>query len=393
MQGFFYVNFCKFFLKKAKVLEKSADNYNTREKDKGAKMGLACSQVRLLTLISRKADNELETMLVSNKKLALSREQSELSQEYYSKLQTKKLNYYNDGAYCPITYSYLMGDSSLKSSFIDSYAASMITDSDVAAEYGISSITMPATKTDNSVILTDYRGLVVLNNEYANAIIAVCGDNVSCDGNGKGSTFKASYIPAIIAQYMGFAEGSKEYQAIIAVYNNDTAALEALELSTTNIDGTKEDGTVVEGGFTASNRIEAYQQMIDFYKPIFQACASNGWTTEYTSNLNDSDYMSNALTSGIFHLQTVDNYGEYEAGTSLQYYINAAFVTERRDSVEQEEITAWYNAEKEKIAAKEDYWDVQLQNLSTELSAIETEIESVQSLIDDAISSVFDWGA
>ena len=92
-------------------------------------------------------------------------------------------------------------------------------------------------------------------------------------------------------------------------------------------------------------------------------------------------------------MQTVDDYGEYEAGTSLQYYLNAAFVTERRDSVEQEEITAWYNAEKEKISAKEDYWDVQLQNLSTELSAIETEIESVQSLIDDAISSVFDWGA
>lgn len=355
-------------------------------------MGLACSQVRLLTLISRKADNELETMLVSNKKLALSREQSELSQEYYSKLQNKKINYYSDGAYVPITYSYLMGDSSLKSSFVDSYAASMITDSDIAAEYGIASSSTPVTKTDNSVILTDYRGLVILNNEYANAIIATCGDDVKCDGSGRGSTFKASYIPQIIANYMGFSEGSTEYQAIIAVYNNDTAALETLGLSTTNIDGTKEDGTVVEGGFTSSTRVEAYQQMVDFYKPIFQACASNGWTTEYTSNLSDSDYISNALTSGIFHLQTVDDYGEYEAGTSLQYYLNAAFVTERRDSVEQEEITAWYNAEKEKISAKEDYWDVELQNLSTELSAIETEIESVQSLIDDAISSVFDWG-
>ena len=356
-------------------------------------MGLATSQVRLMTLISRKNQNELDTMLVSNKKLALSREQSELSQEYYSKLQTKKINYYNNGAYVPITYSYLMGDSSLKSSFVDNYAASMITDSDIAEQYGITSSGTPATKTDTSVILTDYRGLVVLNNEYANAIIATCGEDVKCDGNGRGSTFKASYIPQIIAAYMGFAEGTKEYQAIIAVYNNDTAALEELELSTSNIDGTKEDGTVVEGGFTTSTRIEAYQQMIDFYKPIFQACASNGWTTEYTSNLGDSDYMSNALTSGIFHLQTVDDYGEYEPGTSLQYYLNAAFVTERRDSVEQEEITAWYNAEKEKIALKEDYWDVELQNLSTELSAIETEIESVQSLIDDAISSVFDWGA
>ena len=132
--------------------------------------------------------------------------------------------------------------------------------------------------------------------------------------------------------------------------------------------------------------------MIDFYKPIFTACAANGWTTEYASNLSDSDYISDALTSGIFHLASVGEYGVYEPDTSLQYYLNAAFVTARRDSVEQAEITAWYNAEKEKISAKEDYWDIELQNLSTELSAINTEIESVQSLIDDAISSVFDWG-
>ncbi len=354
-------------------------------------MGLACSQVRMLTLISRKADNELETMLISNKKLALSREQSELSQEYYSKLQTKKINYYNDGAYSTITYSYLMGDSTLKSSFIDTYAMSYI-NSDIADEYDLSSISTSVTKTDNSIILTDYRGLVVLNNEYANAIIATCGDDVSCDGNGRGSTFKASYIPQIIATYMGFTEGSDEYNAIIAVYNNDTEALEALGLGTTTIDGTTEDGTVISSSFTSSTRASVYQQIIDFYKPIFQACASNGWTTEYTSNLSDSDYISNALTSGIFQLQTVDDYGEYESGTSLQYYLNAAFITERTDSETQAEITAWYNAEKEKISAKEDYWDVELQNLSTELSAIETEIESVQSLIDDAISSVFDWG-
>ena len=355
-------------------------------------MGLACSQIRLLTLIRAKSSNELETTLISGKKLACARKQSELASEYYSRLQTKKINYYNDGAYCPITYNYLMGDSSLKTSFIDQYALSLIGD-EAAAQEDLSSIQTPATKTDNSIILTDYRGLVVLNNEYANAIIAVCGSDVSCNGNGKGSTFKASYIPQIIAQYVGFAEGSDEYNALMAVYKNDTTALKELGLSEdTTIDGVKENGDVEENNFNASKRMETFKQIISFYKPIFQACASNGWTTEYTSNLSDSEYMSNALTSGIFHLQTVDDYGEYEPGTSLQYYLNAAVVTERRDSVEQEEITAWYNSEKAKIAEKEDYYDVQLQQLSTELSAYETEIESVKSFIDDAMS-MFDMGA
>ena len=58
-----------------------------------------------------------------------------------------------------------------------------------------------------------------------------------------------------------------------------------------------------------------------------------------------------------------------------------------------EEVTAWYNAEKERISMKEDYLDVEMNDLSTELEAINTEIQSIQSLIDDAISSVFDWGS
>lgn len=350
-------------------------------------MGLACSQVRMLTLIGRKADNELETMMISNKKLALSREQSALSQEYYSKLQSKKINYYDNGAYVPITYSYLMGDSCQKDSIINAVTMSMI-DPGILAMNGVDT-NIAKTKTDNSIILTDYRGLVVLNGEYAKSIQNVT--NAKCDGNGRGSTYSQTKIAELIADYMGYAEDSWEYKFLMAVYNNDTAKMEELNLIA-GINGTKPDGTIMKEDEFLAVRTDTYKALIDFYKPIFLAAATNGWTTEYSSNLGDSDYMSNALTSGIFQLATVTPAGDYEAGTSLQYYLNAAFVTERRDSQEQAEITAWYNMEKEKISAKEDYWDIELQNLSTELTAIETEIESVQSLIDDAISSVFDWG-
>ena len=34
-----------------------------------------------------------------------------------------------------------------------------------------------------------------------------------------------------------------------------------------------------------------------------------------------------------------------------------------------------------------------MDNLSKELESINTEIQSIKSLIDDAISSVFDWGS
>ena len=358
--------------------------------DKGTFMGLSALQFSLCMYTQEKARNELATMRASNNKMALSRAQSELSQEYYSKLQSKKLNYYHNGAYVPISYSYLMGDASHKDAHVFNMGYSML-NPEIAAEYGVSSANVTPTKTDSSIILTDYRGLVVLNGEYAKAIQNTLGPGVYRDGDGRGTTFNQTAIPEIIANYVGYTPGSDMYEAFMAVYNNDKTKMESLGL-TGVIDGSKINGEVVKNGLQIKNRADVYKATIDFYKPIFQACATNGWTTEYTSQLPDSDYISNALTSGIFQLATVDKTGNYEAGTNLQYYLNAAFVTERRDSVEQEELTAWYNKEKAKIAEKEDQWDIELQNLSTERSALETQIESIESLIDKAIE-VFNWGA
>ena len=107
--------------------------------------------------------------------------------------------------------------------------------------------------------------------------------------------------------------------------------------------------------------------------------------------LNDN-YVSDALVSGSFQLATVNKDGNYHENDSLTYFVTAGYVESRTDSDVREEITAWYNAEKERISEKETYLDLHMDDLSTELEAINTELQSLQSLIDDAISSVCDWG-
>ena len=57
-------------------------------------MGLSIDQIRLLTLTERKSDCEYEISIDSMEKMALVREQSELSQQYYNKLQAKNIAYY-----------------------------------------------------------------------------------------------------------------------------------------------------------------------------------------------------------------------------------------------------------------------------------------------------------
>ena len=87
-----------------------------------------------------------------------------------------------------------------------------------------------------------------------------------------------------------------------------------------------------------------------------------------------------------------NEYGEYDEQGSLTYFITAGFIESRSDSEKREEVTAWYNAEKDRISEKETMIDLYIDELSTELEAIKTEMKSIESLIQDAIGSVFDWG-
>ncbi len=329
-------------------------------------MGLACAQIRLLTLTARKADCEYGISINSMEKMALTREQSELSKEYQSKLQAKQISYYANGQYNKINYNYLMG---------------------YGANYTAITSGNHALKSENSMILTDFKGQVIMSDTYANAITSVLGSS-AMNNKGQGGTFSVEKIPEILAAFIpGFT--AEQFQTVI---NGDKVSSEytANDVQTTTGNATGEQ-TIVNNSDTLTNAI---QSIVDFYYPIFQAAAANGWTTEYNKDMaaND-DYVSDAIVSGTFQLESVDDEGNYDPATSLTYYITAGLVQENNDSSVREEITAWYEAEKARISEKEDWLDIENQDLSTELEAINTEIQSVKSYIEDASGSVFDWGS
>lgn len=79
-------------------------------------MGLAAGQARLLTITARKSDCEYESMRLSHQKIALSRELSDLSNEYQNSLDQTKLvyDYYGTGdTSTPLSYGLLMSPSTL----------------------------------------------------------------------------------------------------------------------------------------------------------------------------------------------------------------------------------------------------------------------------------------
>ena len=330
-------------------------------------MGLACSNIRLLTLTARKADCEYGISIDSMQKMALSREQTQLSQEYNSKLKAKQISYYANGKYNKINYSYLMG-------YGNNYSA-------------VTGGTQPL-KSQNSMILTDFKGQVVMSKAYANAITSVLGSS-AMNTQGRGGTFSTDQIPAILAKLLpGFTEA--QFKNAIDGKSQDSTSYDANGKQTITGEDTGNKVTV-DNTKTTTSKI---QSIVDFYYPIFQAAAANGWTTEYNNDMGtNDDYVSDALSSGTFQLATVNDEGNYEPDTSLTYYVTSCLVAQNNNSEVREEVTAWYEAEKARISEKEDYLDIDMDNLSTELESINTEIQSIQSLIDDAISSVFDWGS
>ncbi len=330
-------------------------------------MGLACSQIRLLTLTARKADCEYGISIDSMQKMALTREQTQLAQEYNSKLKATQVAYYANGKYNKINYQYLMG---------------------YGANYSAILNGSNPLKKENSMILTDYKGQVVMSKAYANAITSVLGSS-AMDSQGRGGTFSSDKIAAILAELLpGFTE--EQFQKAIDGKSQDSSSYNANLVNTVTGEDTGKT-TTVDNTDTVSTKI---QSIVDFYYPIFQAAAANGWTTEYNEEMGMNDnYVSDAISSGIFQLATVNEDGNYEPDTSLSYYVVSGLVQQNNNSEVREEVTAWYEAEKARISEKEDYIDLDMDNLSTELETINQEIQSIKSLIDDAVSSVFDWGS
>ena len=185
--------------------------------------------------------------------------------------------------------------------------------------------------------------------------------------------------------------GTVKTEDVEKVLNNE---LVSSSLTTETINAITQETTGYVEIDNSQEMTDLIKKLVDFYYPIFSAAATNGWTTEYNREMQLNDnYISDAIVSGTFQLADVNQYGDYDTGTTLNYFVTAGYIQENTSADYREEVTAWYNAEKARLSEKESYIDMHMQDLSTELEAINTENQSIKSLIDDAVSSVFDWGS
>ena len=146
------------------------------------------------------------------------------------------------------------------------------------------------------------------------------------------------------------------------------------------------DANIADFQFDIEEDIDATGDNVmisNFYDCLFNQIATMGWVEN--KNVNDNEYLATMLRNGTMYLSAMsdDNY-YYQKNYSTLKYIKE--VTDEEGIAVAE---AKYLREKEKIQGKETILDMKLKNLDTEISSLNTEYETIKSVITDNIGKIF----
>lgn len=170
-------------------------------------------------------------------------------------------------------------------------------------------------------------------------------------------------------------------------YYNVASVMNDLGISGTSDDDDDDDDTPTTPStpfvdVNKNNISDAYEAV--FYLNLYDAVNSFGWQT--TDNVDNQSYLQNMVTNGSIALKQLQNGGSW---TSVSSSDSNTPLSSESDDDAGNEAEAKYKAENDKINYKEKQMDLKMNDLDTERSAIETEIDSVQKIIDKNIERGF----
>lgn len=136
-------------------------------------------------------------------------------------------------------------------------------------------------------------------------------------------------------------------------------------------------GADADGGSSAS---------ADYYKNLYARMRAGYITVSNEKDtLENSTWIEDQLINGNLQLQKADSAGNWEEAS----YSSDASIVLNSDDVDLAKAEATYKAEMAKIESKDNKFDLQLNDINTEHSAVQTEIEAVKKVMDKNISRTF----
>lgn len=195
-------------------------------------------------------------------------------------------------------------------------------------------------------------------------------DNTGSSGNGTGTktvTYTSQANPDMIKYING--GNAAEYNKLQQAYADAKTSKDAIAANSAG----------ASSGSTSSSSNQAY------YTNLYNRMAQ-GYVTENdeSSTINNKDWIQNQLQNHNLILEKVAD-SKWNK-TSLSSDTNFCEETNDTDIARAE---AQYEAESKKLETKDKIFDMKLQQINTEHTAIQTEVESVKKVIDKNIERTF----
>lgn len=339
-------------------------------------MGMSASQARLLSLTSRLSDLEYQSQSISNSKLRLADQSTAASQKYEDALSKEKLT--------------VMVSSNTS---VDANAHNLTTYNAIST-------------TDKQRFLTDLSGRILVSssvgsgyddsqNVGSTSYYLQHQIGVDTDGDKVDDSYGYSNVNDFLKDVVGYSDESSATVAGLA-YDKD-----AINYYTNVYSGKEEflnslgytSDSSVDKSYTTALFDSAPSATYDsgaetYYSNVFDQISKNGYNVPGDNNMNDGDWLYDQLSSGSVYLSEWSSAGG-DDGTGgwqkVSWSSGDASLQTTTDSSQTAKAEAEYETEMAKIKSQDNKYDLQLKEIDTQHSAIQTEIDSVKKVIDKNI--------
>lgn len=361
-------------------------------------MGLSASQCRLLCLTSKLSDLEYQAQVIDNAKVNLDNLSSAASTDYENALEKQKLTVYNSNT----------------NAYVDASAKNLTT-------YGAIS------STDKQRIITDAAGRVLVSSTMAsnytdaqtfsiylqNHDLHVGGGSNDYDSNGKisldeflseegitkdtnGSYIWDSRTNTTKTTYPSGCTTAQQQNSfmneLVTYYTNVYEGKETFLNSQKDSSGNKytsanadvQEYLKTNYGTDMSKTYNYDSAAVTAYGNTYDQISKNGYNSVSDENLQSSEWLEQQIESGNLFLEEYNNTAgkngtgdwqqvDWQSGDSTLKTVNDTSYLQKAE--------AKYNATMTEIQHEDKKYDLQLDRIDTEHSAVQTEIDAVKSIV------------
>ena len=131
------------------------------------------------------------------------------------------------------------------------------------------------------------------------------------------------------------------------------------------------------------NAPKTNEKLADFYDEVYNNICEHGWRED--ASLDDDEYLESVIKDGRYSLSSLNNDGYYYQTR----YNETGYMVEVTDNDAISRAEADYTAKKAELTYKEDSMDMKSKKLDAEISSLNTEYDTVKSLLSKSIEKTF----